>query len=168
MSVKREVGVYIFVKEFCFRVRVRVDTNPNPKTAFFNKKIYPNPAFYWQPWGLTLRHTATIELNAGNRLQCVLKCWESYAFHLTLCLFGSFLILLVFAFRAVWSSLIVYRSCIFALCVIQVSMFRPREGYGLRCDIEPQTAIFLSPEKDVLSHLNYFPIPGEANLTKTL
>ena len=158
--------MYLFVKEFCFRVRV--DHNPNPKTAFFNEKIHPNPAFYWQPWELTLRHTATIELNAGNRLQCVLKCWESYAFHLTLCLFGSFLILLVFAFRAVWSSLIVYRSCIFALCVIQVSMFRPREGYGLRCDIEPQTAIFLSPEKDVLSHLNYFPIPGEANLTKTL
>ena len=47
-------------------------------------------------------------------------------------------------------------------------MFRPREGYELRCDIEPQTAIFLSPERDVLSHLNYFPIPGEANLTKKL
>ena len=81
MSVKREVGVYLFVKEFCFRVRVRVDTNPTPtltltltvKKAFFNKKIHPDPAFYWQPWGLTLRHTAIIELTAGNRLQCVLK-----------------------------------------------------------------------------------------------
>ena len=31
-------------KEFCFRVRVRVDTNPNrnPKTAFF-KKYTPRP-----------------------------------------------------------------------------------------------------------------------------
>ena len=47
-------------------------------------------------------------------------------------------------------------------------MFRPREGYGPSCDIEPQTTIFLSPERDVLSHLNYFPVSGEANLTKTL
>ena len=46
MSVKRGVGVYLFLKEYCLRVsvnvsvRVRVDTNPNPnpKTAFFEKK----------------------------------------------------------------------------------------------------------------------------------
>ena len=68
--------MYLFVKEFCFRVRVRVDTNPTltlKKHSLNNKKIHPDPAFYWQPWGLTLRHTATIELTAGNRLQCVLK-----------------------------------------------------------------------------------------------
>ena len=50
-----------FFKECCFRVevRVRLDTNrkPNPKTAFFRKKIEPDPgtgpdpvhAFYWHP-----------------------------------------------------------------------------------------------------------------------
>ena len=33
-------GVYLLIKECCFRfrVRVRVDTNPKPKTAFFKKK----------------------------------------------------------------------------------------------------------------------------------
>ena len=30
----------------------------------------------------------------------------------------------------------------------------------------PRTAIFLSPVRDVLSHLNYFPIPGEAKIEK--
>ena len=35
-----EAGVYLLIKECCFRFRVRVDTNPNlkPKTAFFKKK----------------------------------------------------------------------------------------------------------------------------------
>ena len=56
MSVKRrvaagaEVGVYLFFKEYCFRVRVRrarvrVNPNPshNPETAFFKKKIDTRP-----------------------------------------------------------------------------------------------------------------------------
>ena len=37
-----EAGVYLLIKEYCFRFRfrVRVDTNPNlkPKTAFFKKQ----------------------------------------------------------------------------------------------------------------------------------
>ena len=35
-----EAGVYLLIKECCFRFRVRVDTNPNlkPKTAFFKKQ----------------------------------------------------------------------------------------------------------------------------------
>ena len=35
-----EAGVYLLIKECCFRFRVRVDTNPNlkPKTAFLKKK----------------------------------------------------------------------------------------------------------------------------------
>ena len=57
VSVKRrvaagaEVGVYLFFKEYCFRVRVRrarvrVNPNPshNPETAFFKKKDrHPTP-----------------------------------------------------------------------------------------------------------------------------
>ena len=60
VSVNRRVGAgpgsgsICFFKECCFRVkfRVRLDTNgkPNPKTAFFRKKIEPDPdpdpAFY--------------------------------------------------------------------------------------------------------------------------
>ena len=55
MSVKRGVAagirVYLLFKECCFRVRVRVDTNPNPhitliltlKPYFINKEIDPDP-----------------------------------------------------------------------------------------------------------------------------
>ena len=49
MSVERGagagVGVYLIFKECCFRVtvRVRVDTNPNPKTLFFKKKKEIDP-----------------------------------------------------------------------------------------------------------------------------
>ena len=78
-------------------------------------------------------------------------------FHLTLCLFGSFLILLVFAFSAVWSSLIVYGSCIFALCVIQVSMLRPREGYGLNPKLR-----FFEAQRGMFYHIwTIFPSPGK-------
>ena len=53
MSVKREVGVYLFVKEFCFRVRVRVDTNPTltltltltVKKHSLTKRYTPTPRF---------------------------------------------------------------------------------------------------------------------------
>jgi len=41
-------------------------------------------------------------------------------------------------------------------------------GTGLGATLNPKLRFFLSPERDVLSHLNYFPIPGEANLTKKL
>ena len=130
--------MFLFVKEFCFRVRVRVDTNPNPKQKQHSlQKDTPQPRVLLATVGTDFaphRCYRTERREQATRI--------SYAFHLTLCLFGSFLILVVFQFSSVWSSLIVYRSCIFALCVTQVSMFRPREGYGLRCDIEPQTAIF--------------------------
>ena len=62
MSVEREVGagvgVYLLFKECCFRVRARVDTNPNPnitliltlKRYSIKKEIDPDPgrdpAFY--------------------------------------------------------------------------------------------------------------------------
>ena len=65
----------------------------------------------------------------------------------------------MFAFSSVWSSLIVYGSCIFALCVIQVSMLRPREGYGLRRDIEPQTAIFFKPREGCFITFELFSHP---------
>ena len=52
-------GLSFFFKECCFRikVRVRLDTNRNPKTAFFRKKIEPDrgtgpdpdPAFLLTP-----------------------------------------------------------------------------------------------------------------------
>ena len=41
--------VYLFFNERCFRVRVRIDTYPNPNTnailnkAFFKKRIDPSP-----------------------------------------------------------------------------------------------------------------------------
>ena len=58
MSLKRGVGVYLILKECCFRVRVDANSNPNPnlnpKTAFFKKKGDPNrgfdPAFYCYPF----------------------------------------------------------------------------------------------------------------------
>ena len=65
-----------FFKECCFRVeaRVRLDTNrkPNPKTAFFRKKIEPEPgtgpdpepAFYWHP---SQRKSNASPLNLWNK-----------------------------------------------------------------------------------------------------
>ena len=63
--------VKLFFKECCFRVRVRVrvDTNPNPKTAFSKKEIDHgralNPAFYWQPFS----HRAVIALCSNPLVQ---------------------------------------------------------------------------------------------------
>ena len=46
VSVKRGVRVIFFFREGCFsaKVRVKVDTNPNPKTACLKKKIDPASA----------------------------------------------------------------------------------------------------------------------------
>ena len=40
VPVKHGVGVHLFFKEYYFRARVRIDTNPNPttKTAFRKKR----------------------------------------------------------------------------------------------------------------------------------
>ena len=39
VSVKRGIEVYFFFKECCFRVRVKVDTNPNPNLSKLNPTL---------------------------------------------------------------------------------------------------------------------------------
>ena len=75
-------GLSFFKKECCFRVKVRVklDTNskPNPKTAFFRKKIEPDPgtgpdpdpAFYWHPSQRKSNASPICEIKSWGNSNC--------------------------------------------------------------------------------------------------
>ena len=43
MPANKNINLYHVTKLPSILVTVRVDTNPNPKTAFFKKKIDPDP-----------------------------------------------------------------------------------------------------------------------------
>ena len=104
MSVKREVGVYLFVKEFCFRVRVRVDTNPT-LTLTLKKhsltKNTPRPRVLLATVGTDFAPHSYYRTEHREQATMCIKVLGILRVSFNALFFGSFLILLVFAFSAV-------------------------------------------------------------------
>ena len=82
IGVGSEVGVISFLREGCFRakIRVRVDTNPNPTTACFKKKIYttsaPTPALRFTDTLLTKAYLDDLnkQTKQGRYIRVTLPC----------------------------------------------------------------------------------------------